>query len=144
MKSRLFKTAGYTSVALAFAGAFVPVMPTTPFLLLAVYCFSKSDPRMNRWLRQNRRFGRYLRDYESGRGIPAAVKISTLVTMWSTMAFTAVVLTDETWLKAILLTVGLLVTVHIVRIKTSSDEKENPYSRPDSARNRAVRDTKAR
>ncbi|WP_101570674.1 YbaN family protein [Alistipes sp. cv1] len=123
MKNTLLKIAGYLAVGLGFVGAFVPMLPTTPFLLLAVYCFSKSDPRMNRWMLQNRVFGRYLRDYRSGRGIPLSVKITVLSVMWSSMLFVGIVLNSRIWVAVLLFTVSLFVSIHILRIKTACHEK---------------------
>lgn len=87
----------------------------------------------NRWLYRNRIFGRYLLDYQKGRGIPRGVKASALIMMWSSMMFTAIVLIDRRWIRILLFVVSLLVTIHILRIKTSGHEARNSPSRSDSA-----------
>lgn len=122
MKILLFKIAGYSAVGLAFAGVFLPLLPTTPFLLLAAFCFSRSSPRMREWLFSNRWFGQYLCDYESGAGIPRAVKVSTIIILWSSILFTAIVFVHPLWIKAGLLLIALLVSVHIARTKTCKRE----------------------
>lgn len=116
MKKIIWKAIGYTAVGLGFAGAFLPLLPTTPFLLLAVYCFSKSSPSMNDWLLQNRFFGRYLQNYRQGAGIPPEVTTATLCMLWSGIAFSAIVLTDEAWVRWVLLLTVILITWHILRI----------------------------
>lgn len=132
MKKTFFKLAGYLAVALAFAGAFIPLLPTTPFLLLAVYCFSKGDARMNRWLLHNRLFGKYLRDYEEGRGIPLAVKITAMITMWSSILFTSIVLIDRMWIRMILFALSLFISVHILKLKTiRHDTEKDVAASPD-------------
>lgn len=138
MKKKLLEIAGYICVGLGLAGAFIPLMPTTPFLLLAVYCFAHSNPMRNRWLYRNRIFGRYLLDYQQGRGIPRGVKASTLILMWSSILFTGIVLIDRWWLRILLFILSLLITIHILRIKTSRHENPHAPSRPDSSGDRAV------
>lgn len=123
MRTILFKIAGYSAVALGLAGIFLPVLPTTPFLLLAVWCFSRSDPRLNRWLMRNRFFGRYLQDYRGGRGIPVSVKFAILVMLWSTISFSAIVLTDRVWVKILLFGVSLFVSIHVLNQKTARCEE---------------------
>lgn len=118
MKKILLQIVGYTSVILGFIGVVVPMLPTTPFLLLAVYCFSRSSPRMNRWLLGNHIFGKYLRNFEDGRGIPLTIKIAANITLWSSILFTAIVLLDEWWLRLLLISIATFVTVHIMKIKT--------------------------
>ena len=125
MTKTLLKIAGYLAVGLGFIGAFVPMMPTTPFLLLAVYCFSKSSPNMKQWLLHNRTFGKYLSDYEAGNGIPTAVKITALITMWSSILFTVILLVDITWVRILLILISLAVSTHILNIKTLTENKEN-------------------
>ena len=133
MKKKLLKIAAYTFVAWGLVGVFVPLIPTTPFLLLAAYCFARSNPMRNRWLYRNRIFGRYLLDYQQGRGIPSGLKASALITMWSAMMFTAIVLIDRRWIRILLFVVSLFVTIHILRIKTGGHDARNSPSRPDSA-----------
>lgn len=62
-------------VGLAYLGALLPGLPTTPWVLLAGYCFSRSSPRLERWLKRSPFFGRLLRDWEEHRGIRRPVKV---------------------------------------------------------------------
>lgn len=71
----LFVTAGLICVGLAYLGALLPGLPTTPWVLLAGYCFSRSSRRLERWLKRSPIFGRLLRDWETHRGIRRPMKI---------------------------------------------------------------------
>ncbi len=71
----LFVVAGLASVGMAYLGAILPGLPTTPWVLLAGYCFSRSSPRLERWLKRSPIFGRLLRDWDEHRGIRRNVKI---------------------------------------------------------------------
>lgn len=66
---------GLACVALGFIGAFVPLMPTTVFLILAAACFARSSPRLEAWLLDHPRFGPTLRAWRRDRAIPRAAKI---------------------------------------------------------------------
>ena len=75
---------GSAALVLGIVGIFLPMWPTTPFLLLAAACFVRSSDRLYTWLIEHERLGCYVRDYMSGRGIPLRVKRVALVTMWVT------------------------------------------------------------
>ncbi len=66
---RFLLAVGFAALGLGAVGIFVPLLPTTPFVLLAVWLFGRSSPRYHSWLRQNRYFGKILRDWESERGL---------------------------------------------------------------------------
>lgn len=83
---------GTVSLALGVVGMFLPMWPTTPFLLLAAACFVRSSERMHRWLVEHEQFGCYVRDFLSGRGIPRRAKRVAIATMWVT--------TQASWLLA--------------------------------------------
>lgn len=116
----LLMAAGLVSVGLGVLGVVLPVLPTTPFLLLAAACFVRSSERLHRWLLENRVFGEYLRRYRAGEGLPLASKITTLVLLWTTLAISAFVGVPPRlwWVRLLLFLVGAGVTLHIVRIKT--------------------------
>lgn len=83
----LLKIAGLFFVALAFIGAFLPLLPTTPFLLVAAACFAKSSPRMHKMLLANKVFGPMIYHWEQSRSIPKRAKIVSLssiviATLW--------------------------------------------------------------
>lgn len=118
MKNTLLKIAGYLSVALGFVGIFLPLLPTTPFLLLALWCFARSSSRMQTWLLTNRLFGQYLKDYEQGCGIPRFVKASTLICLWSTLLFSMIIFTEAWWVKILLLVIAFGVSIHVLSMKT--------------------------
>lgn len=111
---------GTVSVALGIVGIFVPLLPTTPFLLLAAACYARSSQRLNDWLLGNHALGHYIRDYREGRGIPARTKITVLVFLWTTMAASAwfAVPRERWWVNVILAVIGTTVTIHILRMKT--------------------------
>lgn len=108
---------GWLSVMLGVLGIFLPVLPTTPFLLLAAACFLRTSPRFYHWLVQHPRLGKYVIYYLDGKGIPRKAKIYTLTTLWLTMLIT-VVLLDSTVVRIILPLIGLSVTVYILRLPT--------------------------
>jgi uncharacterized protein len=75
LKRVAFLGAGLLCVGFAYLGAILPGLPTTPWVLLASYCFSRSSPRLERWLKRSPFFGRLIRDWEEHRGIRRPVKV---------------------------------------------------------------------
>ena len=109
-----FAALGWTAVGLALTGVFVPGLPTTVFVLIASYCFSKSSPRFSRWLREHRLLGPTLRRYGGG-GLSRSAKRAALTAMWTSIGISAALLIQPHPAIA-LATVGLgiLGTISIV------------------------------
>ena len=107
--------AGVLAILLGVIGIFLPLLPTTPFLLLAAACFARGSPRMHQALLQHRIFGRYLSDYEQGRGIPRRAKITALLMMWSSLAY-AMWRFEHPWLRLLLVLIGAGVTCYLLRL----------------------------
>ena len=108
-------------VAIGVVGIVVPVLPTTPFLLLAAACFVRSSPRLHAWLLAHRRLGPYVAGFIDGTGMPAHAKRVSLAALWLTIGVSAVVVVVTAGPSAIsvatvlvLLTVAVLVTRYIV------------------------------
>jgi len=109
---------GVASVAIGTVGIFVPILPTTPFLLLAAACFIYSSERMYAWLLGNRLFGRYLKDYIERKGVPLRIKVGTMVFLWGTILASTLFFTDSLFVRILLILIATSVTVHLVWIKT--------------------------
>lgn len=122
----LLIVAGTFFVALGVAGIFLPLLPTTPFLLLAAVCYARSSPRFYHWLLTNRWFGEYLRNYREGRGIPFKQKVFTILLLWLSIGYTAGFVVSLWWVKLILLGIAVGVTYHLVKIKTFQPQAQNP------------------
>lgn len=110
--------AGSISLALGIIGIVVPLLPTTPFLLLAASCYSRSSERFYFWLMTNKWFGTYIRNYKLGRGIPLSVKVRTLILLWVTICISAFIFVESIVIRLLLLVIAVVVTIHIGRIKT--------------------------
>ena len=83
----VYLAVGWAFVGLAVLGLFLPLLPTTPFLLLASSCFLRSSPRWQRWLLNSRWFGPTLRDWEEHGGVRRPVKVLAFVTVSAVLAF---------------------------------------------------------
>mgnify|MGYP003886170733 FL=1 len=113
----LLQGIGWLSVALGVVGIFLPVLPTTPFLLLAAACFARSSPRFYHWLVDHPRLGPWIRDYLQGNGIPLKAKVYAIGLMWLSIGFSCW-LVPLVWARGFMLISAALVTVYIVRQKT--------------------------
>jgi hypothetical protein len=114
----LLVTAGTICVALGAIGIVLPVLPTTPFLLLAAACYCRSSERLYQWLLNNRLFGEYIRNYREGRGIPLKTKIIAVAVLWITIVYSAFFVVNIIEVQLILLVVAVAVSTHILRLPT--------------------------
>ncbi|ACS84822.1 DUF454 family protein [Musicola paradisiaca] len=101
---------GWLAVALAALGVVLPLLPTTPFLLLAAWCFARSSPRFHYWLLYRSWFGGYLRHWQQHRALPPGVKGKAMAVVIVTFAL-SLWLVDIVWVRGVLLAIltGLLV-----------------------------------
>lgn len=108
---------GWLSVALGVIGIFLPILPTTPFLLLAAACFVRSSKRFYLWLVLHPRLGPWVRDYLEGQGIPRKAKRYAIGLMWLSIGLSCYLI-PLPWARALMLASAVLVTVYICRQKT--------------------------
>ncbi|MFW5866304.1 MAG: YbaN family protein [Armatimonadota bacterium] len=111
--------AGSVAVVIGAIGIVVPVLPTTPFLLLAAACYIRSSRRFYRWLLGNRVLGIYIRDYLSGAGIPVRTKVLGIAMLWIVIGSSAIFAVDSTIVRALLLLIAVAVSAHIICIRTA-------------------------
>jgi hypothetical protein len=117
---RVWIFGGTVCVGLGVLGIFLPVLPTTPFLLLAAFCYGRGSKRFYHWLVYRSRVGSYIRNYQSGRGIPLKQKMLTIALLWLTIGSTIGLVALAWWLKVGMVIVAIGVTIHLVRMKTWS------------------------
>jgi uncharacterized membrane protein YbaN (DUF454 family) len=117
-KKNLLITAGTICVLLGTIGIILPLLPTTPFFLLAAACYFRSSDRFYNWLLNNRILGTYIRNYLEGKGMPVKTKVITLVLLWLTIGLTAVFGIQNVVIRIILVVIASGVSVHIIKIKT--------------------------
>ena len=115
---KLLIIAGTFCVILGIIGIFLPILPTTPFLLLAAWCYARSSDRFYNWLINNKWFGSYIKNYREGKGIPIKVKLLSIALLWLTILFSIFFIIDNNYIKIILLIIAIAVTTHIITIRT--------------------------
>lgn len=124
LKPILLTTLGLASLGLGIVGIAIPVLPTTPFVLLAAGCFSASSKRLNAWLSRSRVFGPYIEHYRNGTGIKVSLKVSSLVFLWAGL-IASMIAVRTWWIYLVLGLVGAGVTVHLLLIKTERKFNDN-------------------
>ncbi len=121
LKKWLLIAAGTFCVITGLIGVFFPVLPTTPFLILAALCYMRSSERLYRLLMGNRLCGSYIRNYLEGRGMTLKAKILTLLLLWLILGATISFAVSGLVVRSILLAVGAGVTIHILAIRTLTE-----------------------
>lgn len=120
----LFSVLGCLSLALGVVGIFVPLLPTTPFLLLSAALWVRSSPRLYGWLLAHRLFGTYIRNYRENRAVPLRAKVVTLALMWASMLWCVCrPLAGIAWAQVGLLAVAAGVTWHVASLGTIRTKK---------------------
>lgn len=112
-----FLLAGVLFTVLAVVGVVLPLVPTTPFLLVAAACFARSSPRLYRWLLSNRVFGPYIVQWRHDRTIPRAAKRRAYLVVVVVFA-TSIALVGAPWPRALLVVLGLALLVFLARLPT--------------------------
>jgi len=123
MKKWLYLLLGSVSLVVGVAGAFIPVLPTTPFLLVASFCYLRSSTRMYRWLMGHRVLGPYIVSYTVYKGVSRQNKIGSLVFLWCSLLL-SIFLVCSLFVTLILLVVGTAVTIHILKLKTLTGKQQ--------------------
>ncbi len=116
-----FITLGIMSLILGIVGIVLPVLPTTPFLLLSSYLFLRSSDSLYNWLINHPVLGFYIKSYIKYRAVERKSKIIAILLLWTTMGISNY-LVDKSFVKVILLLIGLGVTTHILMLKTLTPE----------------------
>lgn len=116
LKKTLYIGIGVLMLGLGIIGIVVPLLPTTPFLLLASYLFLRHSKKMHQWLIKNKVLGEYIYNYETYRAIKRSTKVQALILLWASLGF-SIYLVDPYYLKGMLLLIGFLVSMHLLRMK---------------------------
>ncbi len=132
-KKYIFITLGSLCVALGVVGIFIPVMPTTPFLLLAVFFYLRSSKKLYEWLLQHRVFGTYIYNYITYKAVLKSTKIFAEIFLWSGLII-SMVLISSWYIRALLLIVGIAVSIHILTLKTVEKAELKKFNKPSEAR----------
>jgi uncharacterized membrane protein YbaN (DUF454 family) len=115
--------AGSFSLILGVIGIFLPLLPTTPLLLLAAACYIRSSKKLYTFLINNKYLGTYIRDYQEKGAIPKKTKIIAICFLWLSIGGSVLFIITKLFVKFILISIATGVTIHILRLKTSEASK---------------------
>ena len=120
VKRAIYLIVGTVALVLGALGLFLPVLPTTPFVILAAACYLRSSKRMHAWILQSELFGETVENYQAGRGLKRDTKVRALVLMWATISISAFFFVNQFILRGTMLLVALGVTIYLLRLPTLS------------------------
>lgn len=109
---------GCISLSLGIAGVFLPVLPTTPFLLLSAALFMRSSQRLYSWLMGHRVLGPYIKNFREYKAIPLRVKVVSVSLVWATLGYCSIFVAGEWWQRLLLLSIAIGVSLHILHYRT--------------------------
>ena len=115
MKRHLLTTCGWLALVLGAIGAVLPLLPTTPFVLLAAACFARSSPRFHHWLLSHKTMGPIIHRYQRGEGISKTVRNRALILLWLGMGISMWIVA-QWWSFVLLGAIGLGTSIYLWRL----------------------------
>ncbi len=106
---------GFLATSLGVLGIFLPVLPTVPFLLLALACFARSSEQFYNWLLDHAHLGPIIRPYINGQGMTRASKVKAIALVWASISLSAFYLVETSWVRWLLLLIACGVTLYLLR-----------------------------
>ena len=113
IKNKIYITLAAVCTALGIIGICIPLLPTTPFLLMAIYFYMRSSKRGVKMILKSKYLSPYVKSYFSKKGIPTTILIRTLLLLWLTIGLCILCLTDNIYIQLLLATIAIGVTVHL-------------------------------
>ena len=123
LRNVVLTIAGVLALGLGAIGIFMPLLPTTPFVLLAAICFSKSNRKFYERIKRNPHFGPFVENYNTKQGVPMPLKIKGIIFLWGGLILSMILL-QTFWVYILLCCVGVGVTIHLLLIKTKRGVNE--------------------
>ncbi|MEM0448950.1 MAG: YbaN family protein [Methanomassiliicoccales archaeon] len=118
-KSGFWIGIGTISLAIGIMGIIIPLLPTTPFLLFAAFCYSRGSRKLHTLILRHKYLGAYIRAYEKGEGISYSVKATSLLLLWGAMSITIVFFIDEVIIMILIVLIGLAISAHILLLRAN-------------------------
>ena len=118
MNSLVLTILGLICLSFGILGAFLPVLPTTPFLLLAAALFLRGNRGLYEWLMNHPKLGPYISNFMEHKAIPLKVKVIAVSTHWLTLLYCAIFVAEHWALRGLFILIAVCVTVHILSYKT--------------------------
>lgn len=109
---------GLISLGLGILGAFLPVLPTTPLLLLAAALFLRGNTRLYDWLMNHPKLGVYIRNFMTNKAIPLRIKVVAITMLWLSLLYCAIFVAEHWALRSLFILIAIAVTIHILSYKT--------------------------
>ncbi|MGG6109534.1 DUF454 family protein [Pantoea allii] len=125
MQRIVLLTLGWLAIVLGILGIVLPLLPTTPFMLLAAWCFARSSPRFHHWLLWSSPFGRYIRHWQQHRGMPPGAKSRAMLLIVVTFAV-SLWLVPLWWVRIMLLIMVCLLLLFMWRIPVVAETADEP------------------
>jgi uncharacterized protein len=128
MVKRYFLMAvGWLSIVLGVVGIFLPILPTTPFILLAAWCFARSSEHFHQWLRNHPKLGLIVRSWEDGKGVPRKVRNRVVLLLWFSLLSSSLIL-GRVWAALTFLFIGSCVTWYLLHLPVLDDDEHSKSS----------------
>ena len=109
---------GLLSLGLGILGAFLPVLPTTPLLLLSAALFLRSNRKLYDWLMNHPKLGPYISNFMQHKAVPLRVKVISVTALWMTLLYCAVFVARHWAFRTFFILIAVAVTIHILSYKT--------------------------
>ena len=109
---------GSISLVLGVIGILLPLLPTTPLLLLSAALYVRSSEKMYQWLIHHKYLGTYIRNFREHRAIPLRAKIISVSMVWISLIYCSITISENLWIKAMFIVLAIGISWHILSYKT--------------------------